>query len=254
MKMKKIFAALLALMCFASLVACGESEQFGLFDSDGESLFENAQDEITADAARQLITQMATEGGLDVTGSKAPAVAGGMPLPTDKLVNGLMAQYSSCSVTTTYYNEEGTQEETKVLRGEELMAMLSQNTLSPFSDFTVKYVTAFPELINYMEAQNQAFTQSEAYIFAPVKSLFSYYTDADGNLVVHINNFENLKLSEGMAGGVNSEYRQQIELVYDETNKLISWQASMGVVTKFPQGDLANGCVMKADFAWEEKN
>lgn len=252
-KMTRIFALLLLLGCFVALVACGESEQFGLFDSDGAALSQAAEDAITAKEAQTLINTKATENGIALGKGKTSLEVGGMPLPSDTLVNGFMAEYSSCTVTTTYHNDDGMQTSSKVYRSEELLAMLSENSVSPFTDFVLKYVVAFPELIDYMELQNKAFTQSEEYLFAPVKSLFSYYTDSDGNLVVHINNFENIKPAEGIAGGINGDYRQEIELVYDEYNKLVSWQMSMGIVTKFPEGDLASGCVMQVAFDWEEK-
>jgi len=252
--MRVALAALLVFGCFAFLFSCGEDEKFGVFDNDGEGLVQNAQDPITAEDAKKLILENAEACEQNVSGSKPSEIPGGMPLPKDELVGSFMNNYSSCTVTTTYYNEEGESSQSKFLQSTELKDMLGKNEIVPFSQLLIKYAVIFPDAISYMEAQNAAFRQSEGYDLAPVKELFSYYTNRDGNLVIQIKSFENLELSGGIAGGVDSVYRQDIEIVYDENNKISFWQGSMGVTVAMPDGEIAQGCVMKAEFEWQEKD
>ena len=255
MRALKVFlAALLVFGCVAFLFACGEEEKFGLFDNDGEVLVENAHEPITAEEAKKLISENAEASGQRVNGSLKSEVPGGMPLPTDVLVTDFTTKYSSCTVTTTYYGEDGESTQSKFFQSAELKEMLQKNEFSPFSQLLIKYAVIFPDVITYMEAQNEAFRQSPEYDLAPVQELFSYYTNRDGNLVIQIKSFENLELSGGTAGGVNSVYRQDIEIVYDENNKISFWQGSMGITVAMPDGEVKQGCVMKAEFAWEEKS
>ena len=252
MKALRVFlAALLAFGCVAFVFSCGESEKFGLFDNDGEVLVENAQDPITAEEAKKLISENAEESGQHVNGSLKSEL--GMSLPTDTLVTDFTKKYSSCTVTTTYYGEDGESTQSKFFQSAELKEMLQKNEFSPFSQFLIKYAVIFPDVIADMEAQNEAFRQSAEYDLAPVQELFSFYTNRDGNLVIQIKSFEYLELSDGIAGGADSVYRQDIEIVYDENNKISFWQSSMGITIAMPDGEVKQGCVMKAEFAWEEK-
>lgn len=255
MKALRVFlAALLVFGCFAFLFSCAKENKFGVFDDDGITLMQNAQDPITADAAKALILENAQAHGQDVSGSIAPEMPGDAPMPTEVLVSSITTNFSSCTVTTTYYNKDGEATQSKFLQSTELKDMLKNNEFLPVAELVVKYALIFPDAISYMEAQNEAFRQSEGYDLAPVKELFSFYTNRDGNLVLQIKNFEKMNISDGMAGGVNGIYRQDVEIVYDEYNKISSWQASMGMVIVMPDGEVAQGSVMKVDFEWKEKN
>lgn len=249
--MRKIFALLLVLACFATLMACGKSEQFGAFGVDGQTLMQYGQDSITAEEATALILENAEECGQDVHGYTAPATLGDMPLPTAAFVSNIMSNYASCTLTTIYYADGEEMSQELFVEGASFKAMLESNSISPFAQLLIKQVVISPDMIAHMEAQNTAFRLAPGYDLAPVKELYSYYTDRDGNLVVQIKDYQNIA-ADGK-GGVSCTYRQDVEIVYDSQNKISYWQASMGVSSATPTGPMAQGTIMKVEFLWQEK-
>ena len=231
-------------------------KQFGEFDSYGETLKQYAIEEISADEAKALLIANAAENSQNL-GTAIPGVReGDLPLPSDELVNYFMSNYSDCTATTTYYIKKGKKgkevDKEDFLQGTDFKAMISENTFIPFNQLVAKMIVAFPELIDYMEAQNRTFEMSDTYDVAPFKTCFSYHKDKDGNLVIQCRDFSEIPSSE--SGGVACSYRQDTEIVFDSFNKISNWQTSLGVYTASPQSTIKQGYILKVDFNWHKKH
>lgn len=250
---KRALACVMVFFLLISVTACSvDEEQYGEFSSGGHYLTKYSKEEITADQAKKLISDNAAA----ITQNLGEAIPGiredDLPLPSQELVSYFMATYSDCTAMTTYYIDDG-EEVVKqdFLQGTDFKAMIEDNVFVPFNQLVAKLVVIFPEVIDYMEKQNQKFTALDTYDVAPFKTLFSYHTDENGNLVIQCRDFAEIPSSE--AGGVACSYRQDTEIVFDSSNKLSDWQTSLGVYTASPQETIKKGYIMKVKLEWSIK-
>ena len=254
---------LLAITSVLSLSSCGKRDgflglfgnkikRFGVFGSFGEFLAENAIEEISANQAKELIQANATTYSQNISSFIPPTREGNLPLPSDDYVAYFMSTYADCTAVTTYYVDDD-KEETKddFIQGTDFKAILEDNAFTPFNQLLARIVIVFPEIIDYMENENAAFKKSDAYDVAPFKTLFSYHTNKDGNLVIQCRDFSEIPASE--AGGVGCSFRQDTEIVFGNDNKVVLWQTSLGVYTSSPTGTIEQGYILKVEFNWHEK-
>ena len=230
-----------------------EIKQFGVFDSYGVTLTQYSIEEISASEAKQIISNIASQNGQSL-GTAYPGIHDNdLPLPADEFIAYFMANYSDCTATTIYYIDDGKEvSKQDFLQGTDFKAIVEDNLFTPFNQLVAKLIVIFPEIIDYMEKQNEDFKKSDTYDVAPFKTLFSYHKDKDGNLVIQSRDFAEIPSSE--AGGVGCSYRQDTEIVFDATNKITNWQTSLGVYTASPQNTIKQGYILKVNFDWHEKH
>lgn len=229
-----------------------KDEQFGEFGYYDHYLIKHSKEEISASDAKKIIVDNANNRG-QILGTAIPGIRdNAIPLPSDDFVICIMSSYADCTVETTYYINDG-DEEVKLdyLQGTDFRAMVEDNAFTPFNQVLAKAVIVFPEIIDHMEEQNSNFKENEKYHEYPFKTLFSYHKDSEGNLVIQCRDFAEIPASE--AGGVACSYRQDTEIVFDECNKIKTWQTSLGVYTATPTGTITQGYILKINFVWHEK-
>ena len=129
--------------------------------------------------------------------------------------------------------------------------MLTTNQHVPFSQLIAKYILAFPTLIDSMETRNEEYRNSEESLVAPFTNIFSYHTNAKGELVIHTRDFAEIPSSVG--GGIGCSYRQDTEILYDADNKMQKWQTSLGLYSATPHGTMKQGYILEVEFNWIQK-
>ena len=102
-----------------------------------------------------------------------------------------------------------------------------------------------------MEEENIRFQNSDVGLIAPFKTIFSYHTGEEGNLIIQSRDFAEIASSVG--GGVGCSYRQDTEIVYDMEGKMVLWQTSLGISTSAPQGTMRQGYILEMHVEWIEK-
>ena len=274
--MKKLLLIILSvIICFASvgLVACdkntsnvgSESSQFGEFSYKGKMLKEYAVNTITAEQAKEMLAKSDGISAFKVAGQKTLSVTtfgvSTMSLnterencyPSDEVVNSILQNFAGCNVTTQYYIEDSdnVQLKTDKLTGIDFKSVLQQNHFTPFNQLVAKNIIVYDGLIDYMEEQNKEFAMSDMGLVAPFKTIFSYHTDADGNLIIQIRDYAEIASSVG--GGIGCSYRQDTEIVYDESGKMVVWQTSLGISSSTPQGTMREGYILEMSVEWIEK-
>ena len=265
MKKVKIISLLLALAMAFSLCACSseetteqkESVQFGTFGYNGAVLTDYAVSAITAEKAKEILPlsnnkemeEVASTMSLrNVIGSSTEDSV----LPNE-VVRSILTNYAGCYITTKYYLEtsEDIQTKTDKLVGTDFKSFLIENQFTPFNQLIAKNVVAYDELIDYMEEENARFQNSDVGLIAPFKTIFSYHTGEDGNLIIQSRDFAEIASSVG--GGVGCSYRQDTEIVYDMEGKMVLWQTSLGISTSAPQGTMRQGYILEMHVEWIEK-
>lgn len=275
--MKKLLLIILSvIICFASvgLVACDNraddttsnaSSQFGEFSYKGKTLKEYAVNTITAEQAKEILSSVDSINTFKVAEQKALSVTtfgvSTMSLnterencyPSDKVVNSILQNFAGCNVTTQYYIEDSdnVQLKTDKLTGIDFKSVLQQNHFTPFNQLVAKNIIVYDGLIDYMEEQNKKFASSDMGLVAPFKTIFSYHTDVDGNLIIQIRDYAEIASSVG--GGIGCSYRQDTEIVYDESGKMVVWQTSLGISSSTPQGTMREGYILEMSVEWIEK-
>lgn len=273
-KMKKIVYLVLCLaLCFAAVnvSACGNNNgkgffsQFGEFSYKGKMLNDYAVNTISADQAKKIIS-VRNSGYSKYSATESESVAelygvSCMSLnadrktctPPDSMINNILRDYAGCSVTTKYYidSSEEVQSKTDSVTGLDFKSVLQDNRFTPFNQLVAKNVIVFTELIDYMEEENKAFATSDAGVVAPFKNIFSYHTDAEGNLIIQIRDYAEIASSVG--GGIGCSYRQDTEILYDAGGKMIMWQTSLGLASSTPQGTIKEGYILEMNVEWIEK-
>ena len=265
MKKVKIISLLLILAMAFSLCACGneevteqkESVQFGTFGYNGAVLTDYAVNAITAEKAKDILPlsnnketeEVASTMSLrNVIGSSTEDSV----LPNE-VVRSILTNYAGCYITTKYYLEtsEDVQTKTDKLVGTDFKSFLIENQFTPFNQLIAKNVVAYDELIDYMEEENVRFQNSDVGLIAPFKTIFSYHTGEDGNLIIQSRDFAEIASSVG--GGVGCSYRQDTEIVYDMEGKMVLWQTSLGISTSAPQSTMRQGYILEMHVEWIEK-
>lgn len=275
--MKKAFLIVLSIIiCLASvsLVACEKSSdegsgavfsQFGEFSYKGRTLTEYAVKTISAEQAKQIISKAENNIEYKKT-SKNPTSVGLYSaatmslnserkncLPSEEIVYNVLKDYAGCNVTTQYYVADSEEVQCKVdkLTGLDFKSVLEDNRFTPFNQLVAKNIIVFSDLIDYMEQENQAFSTSETGVVAPFKNIFSYHTDAEGNLIIQIRDYAEIASSVG--GGIGCSYRQDTEILYDKSGKMVMWQTSLGLSSSTPQGTIKEGYILEMSVEWIEK-
>ena len=146
---------------------------------------------------------------------------------------------------------EDIQTKTDKLVGTDFKNFLIDNQFTPFNQLVAKNVVAYDELIDYMEEENTRFQNSDVGLIAPFKTIFSYHTGEDENLIIQSRDFAEIASSVG--GGVGCSYRQDTEIVYDMEGKMVLWQTSLGISTSAPQGTMRQGYILEVQVEWIEK-
>ena len=265
MKKNKILLLLLAFVMAVNLSACSSEEnaveigelQFGTFGYNGAFLTDYAVNTITAERAKEILPLSNNERTEDIVstmslrnviGSSTESSA----LP-DEVVRSILTSYAGCYITTNYYleNSADVQSKTDKLVGTDFKSFLVDNQFTPFNQLIAKNVVAYDELIDYMEEENSRFQNSDVGLIAPFKTIFSYHTSEEGNLIIQSRDFAEIASSVG--GGVGCSYRQDTEIVYDMEGKMVLWQTSLGISTSAPQGTMRQGYILKMHVEWIEK-
>ena len=246
-----IFVLVFSMLTMASCDLFKE-ERFGEFGFYDHYLTKYSKEELSASEAKELIIANAQDCGLPLESAIPGIRDNDLPLPSDDLVTAFTSRYADCEVKTTYYIDDGDEEiKYDYLQGTDFKAIIGDNIFSPFNQVVAKIVVLFPEIIDYMEEQNQQFKGNEKYDTYPFKTLFSYHKDSEGCLVIQCRDFAEIPASE--AGGVACNYRQDTEIIFDKLNKIERWQTSLGVYTATPTGTITQGYILMMDFEWHEK-
>ena len=265
-KMKKrvlaiVAGVIMALQCGFLFAGCSKDKesaapkQFGQFSYYGKTLLEYAVNEIAAgDVLDKLVDVNINVGAknalpnADVKESEEP------PAPDEATMNRVLKKYDTCTVVMKYYDydKEDQQTTSYKLQGTDYRNIVKTNEYSPSSQIIAKNLILFPELVNYMEAENAKFQQEKEAGTnpAPYKNIFTYHTDSTGNVIIQQRNFA--EIAATVAGGVGCCYRQDIEIVYDAEFKIAKWQTSLGIYTATPSGTSQQGYILEMDFNWAE--
>ncbi len=272
MKKFKIISLLLVLVLACSLCACSSEEnavkennnvvQFGTFGYNGALLTDYAVNCISAEKAKEILplsNNKESEVVSMVEGASTMSLRNVIEANTEnnvlpnEVVRSILTNYAGCYITTKYYleNSEDIQTKTDKLVGTDFKSFLIENQFIPFNQLVAKNVVAYDELIDYMEEENTRFQNSDVGLIAPFKTIFSYHTGEDGNLIIQSRDFAEIASSVG--GGVGCSYRQDTEIVYDMEGKMVLWQTSLGISTSAPQGTMRQGYILEMSVEWIEK-
>ncbi|MBR2988561.1 MAG: hypothetical protein IKC64_02425 [Clostridia bacterium] len=231
---------------------------FGYFSYNGKYLTSFASNEINAADAKTLIqskniqaSPLSTESG--ALFSVGSALSPDAPKPSSTLVNTVLSKYASVNVVTKYYEsgKEAQQSKVDFIQGTDFKNVLEENELTPFSQLVAKGIVMYDTLIDYMEEQNEIYKTSPLAIVAPFTTIFSYHTNNAGNIVIQTRDFAEIPSSVG--GGIGCSYRQDTEMAYDNENKLVKWQTSLGVYSATPNGTMMQGYILEVELIWDEK-
>ena len=261
MKKFRVLVMIVALMLLFSLSGCsfganGRNKQFGAFSYNGVSLVEYAVKQITAQQAKEIVPlansmpiASASVGTYSIRNQTTPE---DNTLPNE-VIKAILTNYSGCCITTKYYleNDDQLQSKTDKIVGTDFKNLLEQNQFAPFNQLVAKNIVVYDELIDYMEEENQLFQDSTSGLIAPFRTIFSYHTGEDGNLIIQTRDFAEIASSVG--GGVGCSYRQDTEIVYDMEGKMILWQTSLGISTSAPQGTMRQGYILEMSVEWLDK-
>lgn len=263
-KITKILACMLVFVCCFSTGCKKDNEKtttFGEFSYEGKYLTSYAENEISANEAKNLIQNKTSAISCSVIKndnaysllSVNPSEPMDTPLPSKNLVDSVITKYASIEILTKYYvsEQENQQQKRDFLQGTDLKSVIEENKFTSFSQLVAKGVIIFDELIDYMEEQNRLFKESDISKIAPFQTIFSYHTDYLGNIVIQTRDFAEIPSSVG--GGIGCNFRQDTEIVYDNENKLTKWQTSLGVYSATPTGTLKQGYILEVEVIWNQK-
>lgn len=245
------------LCCAFLLCGCGESKdptvpvRFGEFGYNGRYLAAFASETIQPEKAKQILSDNM---GSNIMSASTLSISSAVnPTPDHTLIDFVLSRYSGCQIITKFYVDGSEEQATKsdYLIGTDLKNMIQENKFTPFSQLVAKYIVCFPSLIDTMEELNKEFKDSSESLIAPFTSIFTYHTNAKGELVIQTRDFAEIPSSVG--GGIASSYRQDTEILYDNQNKIQKWQTSLGLYSATPQGTMKQGYILEVEFIWELK-
>lgn len=254
-------ALIIALAASQALAFCGCAEDptkpitkmFGKFDYYGVYLTEYAVKAITYVEAKAKVlknhvdsaTVSSANAARDTDNTQKRTVP-----PSEELVNQLLARYSECKVTTTYYDNGETTPKTKTNTyvGMELRNMIANNYVAPYAQMYATNIIAFDDLIDYMDEINATINASSA---LPFDNYYTYHLDSNNNFIVHASDFS--EISSSTSGGISTTFRQDTEIVYGPTMVVSKWQTSLGLNIATPNGDISQGYILEMDFDWTVK-
>ena len=268
MKKFRFLSIVLVLVLACSLCACSSEKnavkennnvvKFGTFGYNGAVLTDYAINTITAEKAKEILP-LSNNKESQVVGVSTMSLRNVIGSDTEdsillnEVVRSILTNYAGCYITTKYYLEtsEDVQTKTDKIVGTDFKSFLIDNQFTPFNQLVAKNVVAYDELIDYMEEENTRFQNSDLGLIAPFKTIFSYHTGEDGNLIIQSRDFAEIASSVG--GGVGCSYRQDTEIVYDAEGKMVLWQTSLGISSSAPQGTMRQGYILEMSVEWIEK-
>ncbi len=250
-------AIVAALAATQALAFCGcagtpsetEPKKFGQFGYYGVYLVDYAVKAITSSEAKTKIgdnnsaSAAAVNAARDGDSDQKRTVA-----PSEEIVNSMLARYSECTVTTTYYDngETTAKKKTDVYNGTDLKNMIAQNYVIPYAQMCATNIIAFDELIDYMDNLNATIDPA-----LPFKKYYTYHLDSNDNFIVQSRDYS--EISSSSSGGISTTFRQDTEIVYDSTFKVSKWQTSLGLNIATPTGTISQGYILEMDFEWTVK-
>ena len=261
MKKRRLFTLFIAaLSCVFTIfmASCSTvTKFFGEFGYYGKFLTEYAVgNNINLNAAKSLVARKSSaESSTASTFSTVTDIVGEetAPAPSDEEINSILNTYAACEITATYYDEKGNkQTELYTHTGFGLKSILKDNEFSPSSQIRAKYLLINLDILDYMDAMNARFKESPDKGTIPFNDIYTYWRDKNGNLVVKMSDYAEIPSS--ISGGIGSNFRQDIEIVYDTDNKVTKWQTSLGILIAGPEGTIKQGYILELDFDWQLKN
>lgn len=251
MKIRKIFLAFIMLLLVVLTTSCGKTKTFGEFGYLDNWLTDYAVKEVDATTLKKTLGELSKNSTSKTANtSDVLANAGKVPTPSEELVDEIIDKYAQCDITTLYYVSESDDQQSypHSYIGTDFKDMIETNSFIPFSQVVCKNVILFDELIDYMEAVNTEFKNSEISKVAPFKNMFTYHLDENGLPIVQLHDFSEIPSS--YRGGVGCCFRQDIEIMYDAEGKVTKWQSSLGVYSSSPTGTVKQGYIVEIDFNW----
>lgn len=265
--MKRILITVLSLVlivCCLFASGCKKQKTFGEFSYNNIWLYTFAARDISYNEAKDLVhsglsSSLYNNGGVTLLSTSVTPLSVNptdpleAPLPSDELVTAVTSKYANVEIITKYYVTGEKDQLTKIdtPMGTDFKNLIRYNEFAPFSQLVTKGIIIFDELIDFMQAENDKFVETQGNTNAPFNSIFSYHMDDEGNIVIQTRDFAEIPSSVG--GGVGCCYRQDTEQLYDSENKLVKWQTSLGVYTATPNGTLKQGYILEVEFHWIEK-
>ncbi len=264
---KRILCLLLVVVSFALVLlfsGCNKKDkliitQFGEFGYHGKYLISFAQREVSSSDAQEILyhhnNNIITKNSkkLQIREPLSSSISELPPAPSSDLIDGVISNYSECITLTKYYEEGAEEQLTKEDKfvGTELKMLLTKNEFVPYAQLVAKYILISPDIIAWMEAQNDIFRQSEEAKVYPFQNIYSYHTDENGNVVIHIRDFSEIPSS--VTGGIATSHRQDTEILFDNQGKIRKWQTSLGLNYSTPTGIIKQGYILEIEFVWEGK-
>ena len=254
---KTALAMMLSLMLSAVAFFTGCSENvpdiFGMFSQGGHYLTEFSVRVIASSDAIDKITA----GELSVKNTaSALSVVTGEPAPLDEeMVNAIVNKYSELRVIVKYYSE-GIEEQQvtapTILTGTSLTEHIRSNSLETSMGLKVSNLIIYKECIEFMEEANTRFQEDENSKSMPFNKPFSYGEDENGLLVVQMREFTEIPATTAF-GGIDCNYREDTEMLYDSENKISKWQTSLGIQIASNNGTMTQGYIYEVEFEWIKK-
>lgn len=252
--MKKFISIFTILTLVLALSSCSKGDEhgaFGYFDYNGIQLISFSTQDIALNDAKGIVGKNESSlKSLAVILNEGEEIKPSLP---DDVVNTIAKKYASLSVSTYFYIEEekDRQVKTDMVQGTDFISVLEKNEFAAFNQLIAQNIIITPEILDFMEVQNEEFKNSEIARTAPFKNVFTYHTNEEGNLVVQYHAFTEIPSSIG--GGVGCFYRQDTEMLFDAENKMSKWQTSLGIYTSTPEGTVKQGYILEMEFKWTSK-
>ena len=266
--MKKILLTFLMLICLFSFTSCSNSTNlekgFFKFLQNGKALEEYAKNQIKESKIVEIVkkqysdlenksnTVKLTSAITDLTEEEGNTIPQTL---TEDEIGTYLSTYGGLSIVTNYLpdNEKNKfeQKEDKIF-GTQLKTVIQRNYYELYGQIEAAILVLNEDIINYLQSLDEKFQNSKYKKIAPFNNAVTYHQDAMGYPVIHISDFAELPAS--VVGGIGCFYRQDIEAVYDNENKIKIWQTSLGVYTSTPNGTVYEGIILKIDFDWALKD
>ncbi|MCH5161944.1 MAG: hypothetical protein J1G38_00450 [Clostridiales bacterium] len=259
--MKKRMLALALTAAIAAVPALAGCEEdggkdkevaFGVFEQNGYHLTAFATKEISGQQALQMVKT----GSSTLTHAKPRLnyVKDAPPPLSAEDYNAFASAYAQFTVEISYFKDGSSKKktETQIVANQSFHEYLQQNSVPASAGLVIKNFVLSADAVNYMVEQNSKFMADPRYIYAPFRSLYSFHLDKAGRLVVQMRDYTEIPAS-ATGGGVDCNYRQDTEAVYDGENKLIKWHTSLGVMISTAGDTLKEGYIYEAKFTWGEK-
>ena len=249
--MKKTIKTIGLLLSIISLGGCNKSATaenvtFGDFGYNGIFLKEYATKQIGVDEAKDLVE-------IAYSNPQKREMKRADNKSNSDNIQIVLTKYASLITTVKYYVSDREEQQVRkdIYQGTDFKFLLETNHYEPFGQMSVKYIFVDDDLLDDMEAQNNAFKESGSYITSPFNEPYTYHTNDENKLIVQTHSFAELPASTG--GGIGSTFRQDCELIFDEEGKITFWQSSLGLYTSTPTGTVKEGYIFEVNFEWNSK-